>query len=127
MLVAIETYLGQHEAGDRARCERIVDLWALGVKASHGTRAARNLPGSDGRSLRRAVVKLDPDSPLSASHSRAQVLAGNPSISVAGPGVGAVCFDPGLLRPEGEGVVLKVLAAAGRRGTRPPFGEGIGQ
>jgi L-seryl-tRNA(Ser) seleniumtransferase len=125
LLVAIETYLGQDEAEERVRCERIVDLWVRKIKAIRGMSATRDFPGTDGLPLPRAVVALDPGFPLSGPDLSAQMLAGDPSVAVAVAGARAVYLNPQLLRPGEEEAVLEALAAAGRRGARPPLGKGI--
>lgn len=127
VLVAIETYLRQDEAEERARCKRIVDLWVHKLKATPGMNATRDFAETDGRPLPRAVVTLDPGFPLSGPDLSAQMLVGDPSIAVAVAGSRAVYLNPELLRPGEEDVVLKVLAAVGQRGARPPFGAGIGR
>jgi D-glucosaminate-6-phosphate ammonia-lyase len=127
LLVAIETYLGQDEADELARCEQIVDGWIRAIEAIPGLSARRDFPGTDGRPLPRAIVALDPDFPLSGPDLCARMLAGEPPIAVAIAGARAVYLNPELLRPGEEGVVVEALAEAGRRGAPPPLSEGIGR
>ena len=111
LLVAIENYLAEDETDERARCESIVEQWVKQFSAIAGVSAQREFPGTDGRSLPRAVIRLGRETTMDGAGLAARLRANDPAIAVAVACEHAIYLNPELLRPGEEEVVAAALAS----------------
>jgi L-seryl-tRNA(Ser) seleniumtransferase len=105
LLAAVELYLDQDELEELARCERIVADWTTELSSIPAMAAQRDIPGTDGRPLPRAIVTFAAHTGLTGARVQEALLSGEPSVAVAVAGPNAVYLNPELLRPGEEEAV----------------------
>jgi L-seryl-tRNA(Ser) seleniumtransferase len=122
LLVAIENYLQGDDAQERACYERVVDEWAKQLGEVPGLTVEREFPGTDGRPLPRAVVRLGAEVAMDGAALAARMRANDPAIAVAIAGERAIYLNPELLLPGEAETVAAALAGLVRQAAASTIG-----
>jgi L-seryl-tRNA(Ser) seleniumtransferase len=118
LLVAIERYLAQDEAEERAGCERTVEAWIDKLCQLPGVTARRDFPGTDARPLPRAIVTFETNLRLSGQSVHEALLAAEPAVAVAIAAPDSVYLNPELLDTGEDAIVLEALVRLVRDASR---------
>jgi uncharacterized pyridoxal phosphate-dependent enzyme len=109
MLAAVEWSLAQDEEALLEQYETMVRYWMDGLRDLPGIALDYGFPSEAGQPHGRAIVRLTPESPITAAALAQALLQGDPAVAVSVIGDNVIALNPQTVEPGEEQLVLQAV------------------